>query len=73
MNDSYRLTCSYRVGRAYCKRTLKRNLPLKDARDLQARCQAREISRVTAKRGHWSSWTGRIYGISLERKHVKTG
>lgn len=66
MNYRYRLTCSYRVGKAYCKRTLKRGLPLEDARDLQARCQAREIARVTAKRGHWFSWTGHIYGISLE-------
>ncbi|PLW67809.1 hypothetical protein C0039_15435 [Pseudohalioglobus lutimaris] len=68
MNYSYQLTCSYRIGRAYCKRTLKRGLLLRDARDLQARCQAREISRVTEKRGHWSSWTGRIYGISREQK-----
>lgn len=73
MGHSYRLTCGYRVGRAYCKRTLKRGLPLADARDLQARCQAREIARITAQRGHWSSWTGRIYSICRETKSVETG
>jgi hypothetical protein len=71
MDYSYCVTCSYRVGRRFCKRTLKRGLSLTAARTQQAACQAREIRRFSARHGYWSSWSGRIYGIGKEQARAQ--
>ncbi len=66
MSVHYSVYCSYRIGRRYAKRTLARGLPLKAARALQCQRQAGENRRFTKRRGYWSSWSGRIYGIQRE-------